>query len=56
MKLKACPFCGGEALEHSGNIDASLRGIFSISCGDCGCGTADEYSKDNATKAWNKRA
>lgn len=49
IKLKPCPFCGGEA----GIID--IYGKYAASCKECDAGTASANTIDNAAKAWNKR-
>lgn len=49
VKLKPCPFCGGQA----GIID--IYGKYAASCKECDAGTASANTIDNAAKAWNKR-
>lgn len=45
-----CPFCGGEALEHSAN------GEFWMRCVDCNA-TSDMHGRyEKALEAWNRRA
>ena len=57
QELKRCPFCGGEA-----DVDTcySNNGFFAtktykVFCQDCLCQTDEEYIKDKAIEAWNKR-
>lgn len=52
MKLKPCPFCGGEA------EIISMSEKFTVSCGTGGCMANISYCSDkqSAVKAWNKRA
>ena len=49
MKLKPCPFCGGEAGEED------IPNLYQISCSGCHISTAFYGNKINAIKAWNKR-
>ena len=49
IKLKPCPFCGGEAFA------SYINGDFAVSCVDCGCGTEYGPSKEEAVAAWNRR-
>ena len=49
IKLKTCPFCGGQA----GIID--IYGKYAASCKECNAGTAIANTIDDAEKAWNKR-
>jgi len=56
-KLKACPFCGGEAKIHFEN-GFEFRSIFYyVSCEKCGCRTdANTESEELAIKTWGARA
>ena len=49
MKLKPCPFCGGEAL-----IDTDVFGDYVI-CKKCLCQTATHSTEEQSEKAWNTR-
>ena len=54
LKLRSCPFCGGEAeyipmaKDATGVISATVR------CRECACGTRVLYP-DDAVRAWNRR-
>ena len=51
VKLKPCPFCGGEAKLHHN----SLTDKFKVWCSECDCRT-DVYSdKEEVVKCWNTR-
>ena len=61
-KLKPCPFCGNNVMaydypgfKHNGKRVASVWSVF---CKECGCQPYPDgnYTKDEAIKAWNKRA
>lgn len=49
VKLKPCPFCGGEA-----EIAARIDKCYAI-CKGCGAVAAGADTIDNAAKTWNKR-
>lgn len=54
VELKACPFCGGEALR-----DKTLHTCPAehwIKCGQCENSTTAYASRESATRAWNTRA
>ena len=59
IKLKPCPFCGGEAILKRDRI-----GLYCVKCTNCGCmttfqfdfGEGEEVSKRKATDVWNRRA
>lgn len=58
IKLKPCPFCGGEAKVGYAINDYNRWGV---SCNTCGCvvevGFGDyEDTMEEAVKAWNRRA
>lgn len=61
MKLKPCPFCGGEAKKQAQEING-IRAIYVV-CGKCGASsgiykTHNPRVKDEenpAIKAWNRR-
>jgi len=54
VKLKPCPFCGGEAVEYQ-----EFR--FSVVCTVCGAfgpdhdGLTPDIKMENCTDAWNRR-
>ena len=62
MKLKPCPFCGGEATTSHGVDDDTLEQFFFVSCEYCGSRTrkfhryryGEEYER-KAIEAWNRR-
>ena len=59
IKLKSCPFCGGEAVLKRDRI-----GLYCVKCTNCGCmttfqfdfGEGEEVSKQKAADVWNRRA
>lgn len=59
IKLKPCPFCGGEAILKRDRI-----GLYCVKCTNCGCmttyqfdfGEGEETSKRKAADVWNRRA
>ena len=59
IKLKPCPFCGGEAVLKCDRI-----GLYCAKCTNCGCmttfqfdfGDGEETSKRKAAEVWNRRA
>lgn len=60
MKLKQCPFCGGDAVlvrEYNG-VEANTLGmlIMSVGCTVCGASTRKTFTDDSAMRAWNRRA
>lgn len=50
IKLKPCPFCGGNNL--------SVEGItfYWVECIDCNATIAGHETKEEAIEAWNRRA
>ena len=55
MKLRNCPFCGGEAVFVSTSEvqDETPRGYFR--CENMCCEQCHVRSKDEAVEAWNRR-
>lgn len=51
IKLKPCPFCGGEA-----ELFRDYMGWYVIECTACGNGTLHFAKSDGAVNAWNRRA
>lgn len=49
VKLKPCPFCGGEAKIISG------YGKYVVTCKGCDAMAPSTYTEGDAAKAWNKR-
>ncbi len=54
-KLKPCPFCNGEAEMVESFLYGKVKGYL-VSCKKCMCETRLYSSKQNAEKAWNRRA
>lgn len=54
-KLKACPFCGGNASIYEVSADGEDFAGYIVSCDDCGCSTTAYDFKDDAVLCWNKR-
>lgn len=54
IKLKPCPFCGGEAKMHP--TSSAAHGVYWARCIECGVETRASYILDDAVKAWNRRA
>lgn len=52
MKLKSCPFCGGEA-----EVMEGLRKIptYFVICSKCEIRTLEYLTPENAAKRWNRR-
>ena len=58
IKLKPCPFCGGEAVLKRDRI-----GLYCVKCTNCGCmttfqfdfGEGEEVSRRKAADVWNRR-
>lgn len=53
IKLKPCPFCGGDAEMQQGKYQG-LR-TFYVSCLGCGARTDLEYAEEFAADLWNER-
>lgn len=53
IKLKPCPFCGGDAEIQQGKYQG-LR-TFYVSCLGCGARTDLEYAEEFAADLWNER-
>ena len=49
IKLKLCPFCGGEA--EILNVDDR----YTAKCRSCFCGTGEYKDPERAAEAWNRR-
>lgn len=60
VKLKSCPFCGGEAtLVETPYIpfpDSRTQYPYQIYCTDCFCGTDDMADEEECIRRWNRRA
>lgn len=56
IKLKPCPFCGGEAkLRVSGGCDGEDCLVWAY-CVKCGADSALLDTAEEAAEAWNRRA
>jgi Lar family restriction alleviation protein len=60
MKLKPCPFCGGDARLRTTDL-AEGFGLFVMSaafvqCADCGARTLEYRDETFAIEDWNRRA
>ena len=56
IKLKNCPFCGGEAYFSTNDADDADDGIkFRVMCHECGITTKLYDSAKCAIRVWNKR-
>jgi Lar family restriction alleviation protein len=56
---KTCPFCGGhdiEVYEHYGKAAGLEYGGFYPECTKCGCRLNYYETREEALKAWNRRA
>jgi Lar family restriction alleviation protein len=51
-KLRACPFCGGEAILDTWDEDTESR---HIKCSHCGCQTRGFFRRTDAYDEWNTR-
>lgn len=52
IKLKRCPFCGGEDIGVMTDDNGTSWYIF---CKDCGCCCGYAMHEEEAVKAWNRR-
>lgn len=50
IKLKPCPFCGGEAEMFM------LDDRYTVRCRSCFCGTGEYKDPERASETWNRRA
>lgn len=56
MKLKPCPFCGGEATIWSGPIeDDYFNTYYDVYCTECNCMTPKFHTEESAITFWNRR-
>lgn len=57
IKLKPCPFCGGEAFCYvSGRIEPEMPDMFWVRCKKCDVVTKSYTTREKAIKKWNRRA
>lgn len=52
MKIKPCPFCGGEAIVEKTDV-----AFFRVRCKECACDIGRHWFmvEDKAIEAWNRR-
>lgn len=57
MKIKRCPFCGGEATTFAGGIDMYGSLMYGVMCKNTACCMIpSKYpSKEAAIEVWNRR-
>ena len=67
MKLRECPFCGGEDIGMNKRLEENfvLKGKefkrqtvserYQIKCRNCPCGTYFAFYLEDAIEAWNRR-
>jgi Lar family restriction alleviation protein len=58
MRLKTCPFCGGDAMLSSYPQELNNGGIlqtFAVECSECGARTSLSVSKRSCIEAWERR-
>lgn len=53
VKLKPCPFCGGDAEERASGSPSSRK--WEIVCTKCGCKTFKTVASPSHIEAWNRR-
>lgn len=51
VKLKPCPFCGGEATLRKSEVTQ----LYHVGCFECGCRQDSSYKSESAIQAWNTR-
>ena len=56
IKLKPCPFCGGEAETFYWQAHINDEYHLNLVCTTCGAGFQDVSSEKEAFEAWNRRA
>lgn len=56
IKLKSCPFCGGEARVMPPKGFVSYVAHYWVSCKNCHVQTDFVTSRKEAMEAWNRRA
>ena len=57
IKLKPCPFCGGEAALQTAQFGAEKESRYRIKCTKCPVEIGwDYYSIEGCTVIWNRRA
>ena len=53
MKIKPCPFCGGEAELWNNNIEEYK--LYAVQCKNCGMVTPYWFDDELAVEQWNRR-
>lgn len=56
IKLKPCPFCGGEAEMFSWQAHINDVNHLDLACTNCGARFHDVSSEKEAFEVWNRRA
>ena len=56
IKLKPCPFCGGKGVEILEDGNKYLYYRYMAQCQKCGANAKLSRTKEEARKAWNRRA
>ena len=56
IKLKPCPFCGGKGVEILEDENKYLYYRYMAQCQKCGANAKLGRTKEEARKAWNRRA
>ena len=52
-ELKACPFCGGQAVACEADVEGET--LYLVSCEECGVSTPCSDDPVEMTALWNKR-
>ena len=55
IKLKPCPFCGGESIEIVRYCDGPIAYYYAL-CNNCFSSGGSDCMKEKAAENWNKRA
>ena len=56
IKLKPCPFCGGEGdCNNTGLCTKDGESLWWVECGACGVSTSGHQKREMALEAWNRR-
>ena len=56
IELKPCPFCGGKGVEILEDENKYLYYRYMAQCQKCGANAKLSRTKEEARKAWNRRA
>lgn len=55
IKLRKCPFCGGEAIVKNYSTFKMDYDDYRVCCSKCGAVTSGLMTKDEAVETWNTR-